>query len=111
MRSNPRLPFDLRNLDLFGGPGSVFLLHFFIKRTFLLKRLSHSVGLEYWYTNLIALRAGYCYEDPSYGDRQFWTFGGGVRISFLGVDFSYILASADNHPLSDTMRFSLSANF
>jgi len=77
----------------------------------LLQRLSYSGGLEYWYTNLIALRAGYFYEDPNYGDRQFWTFGGGVRISFLGVDFSYILASADNHPLSDTMRFSLSANF
>lgn len=77
----------------------------------LLKRLSHSVGLEYWYTSLIALRAGYFYEDPNYGDRNFWTFGGGVRISFLGVDFSYILASANNHPLSDTMRFSLSATF
>lgn len=77
----------------------------------LLQRLSHSFGLEYWYTSLIALRAGYFYEDPNYGARQFMTFGGGVRISFLGVDFSYILATADEHPLSDTMRFSLSATF
>jgi hypothetical protein len=75
------------------------------------KRLSHAFGLEYWYTNLIGLRAGYFYEDPDYGDRKFYTFGGGVRISFIGVDFSYILASVDDHPLSDTIRFSLSATF
>lgn len=77
----------------------------------LVKRMSHSIGAEYWYSNLIALRAGYFYESPEYGDRQFYTFGGGVRIAFLGVDFSYILASKDDHPLSDTMRFSLSATF
>ena len=75
------------------------------------KRLSHSIGLEYWYTNLIGLRAGYFYEDPDYGDRKFYTFGGGVRISFIGVDFSYILASVDDNPLADTIRFSLSATF
>lgn len=75
------------------------------------QRLSHALGFEYWYTNLIALRAGYFYEDPNYGDRKFWTFGGGVRISFIGVDFSYILATVDDHPLSDTMRFSLAASF
>lgn len=76
-----------------------------------LKRFSHSFGLEYWYTNLIALRSGYFYEDPSFGDRNFWTFGGGLKIAFLGVDFSYILATADDHPLANTMRFSLSADF
>ena len=74
-------------------------------------RLSHSVGLEYWYTNLIALRTGFFYEDPNYGARKFYTFGGGVRISFLGVDFSYILGTVDDSPLADTIRFSLSAVF
>ena len=75
------------------------------------KRFTHSVGLEYWYTNLIALRTGYFYEDPDFGGRKFWTFGGGVYISFFGVDFSYILASVDDHPLANTMRFSLLAKF
>lgn len=75
------------------------------------KRLAHAVGMEYWYTDLIALRSGFFYEDPDFGNRKFWTFGGGVRISFIGVDFSYILGSADDSPLSDTIRFSLSARF
>lgn len=73
------------------------------------KRFSHSIGAEYWYTNLIALRTGYFYEDENYGNRKFITFGGGLRVSVFGVDFSYILASVDDHPLADTIRFSLSA--
>jgi hypothetical protein len=73
-----------------------------------LRRFTHSIGGEYWYTNLIALRAGYFYEDNDFGGRKFWTFGGGLRMSIIGVDFSYIYASVEDHPLSDTMRFSLS---
>jgi hypothetical protein len=76
-----------------------------------LKKFTHSFGLEYWYTNLIALRAGYFYEDPSAGGRKFYTFGGGLRYSVFGFDFSYILGSVDDSPLSDTMRFSLGIKF
>ena len=76
-----------------------------------LTKFTHSFGLEYWYTDLIALRAGYFYEDPSAGGRKFWTFGGGLRYSVFGFDFSYIYATVDDHPLSDTMRFSLGILF
>jgi long-subunit fatty acid transport protein len=74
----------------------------------LIRRFTHSIGAEYWYTDLIALRAGYFYEDDDFGGRKFWTFGGGLQMSVIGVDFSYIYASVEDHPLSDTMRFSLS---
>jgi hypothetical protein len=76
-----------------------------------LQRFTHSFGLEYWYTHLIALRTGFFYEDPSAGGRKFYTFGGGLRYSVFGFDFSYIYASVDDHPLSDTMRFSLGIGF
>jgi len=75
-----------------------------------LNRFTHSLGVEYWYGNLIALRAGYFYEHPDYGDRTFLTFGGGLLYSIFGFDFGYISA-AEDHPLSDTMRFSLSVKF
>lgn len=75
-----------------------------------LKRFTHSIGAEYWYGNLIALRAGYFYEDPKFGARKFMTFGGGLLYSIFGFDFGYISA-AEDHPLSDTMRFSLSVKF
>ncbi|GAB4330802.1 MAG: type IX secretion system outer membrane channel protein PorV [Calditrichia bacterium] len=76
-----------------------------------LERFTHSVGIEYWYTDLIALRAGFFYEAPSAGGRKFYTFGGGLRYSIFGFDFSYIYATVDDHPLSDTMRFSLGIQF
>jgi len=75
-----------------------------------LRRFTHSLGVEYWYGNLIALRAGYFYEDPDFGDRNFMTFGGGIKYDIFGIDFGYISAEED-HPLSDTMRFSVSVQF
>lgn len=62
------------------------------------------LGAEYWYTNLFALRAGYFYEAPDNGNRNFLTFGAGLRYSFFGVDFSYIYTIEEDHPLANTIR-------
>lgn len=74
-----------------------------------------SMGLEYWYGQpgdfLFALRSGFFYEDPSYGNRKFITLGAGIRYDIYGFDFSYITTSVfkdgENHPLSDTLRFTV----
>jgi hypothetical protein len=73
-----------------------------------LKKVIVSTGAEYWYGSpkLIALRIGYFYENPNFGNRKFLTFGAGIRYDIYGFDFSYISA-AENHPLSDTIRLSL----
>jgi len=73
-----------------------------------LRKIITSMGLEYWYgaPRLIALRIGYFNENASFGNRKFLTFGAGIRYDIYGFDFSYISA-AENHPLSDTIRFSL----
>ncbi|MDL1892180.1 PorV/PorQ family protein, partial [Sphingobacteriales bacterium CHB3] len=73
-----------------------------------LKKINLSMGAEYWYGSprLIAIRVGHFFEDPSFGNRNFWTFGAGLRYDIFGFDFSYISA-AEGHPLSDTIRFSL----
>ena len=70
-----------------------------------------SIGFEYWYNNLFAARGGYFYENPYNGDRKFLTFGAGIRYNIVGVDFSYVYALEENHPLANTMRFSLLLNF
>lgn len=77
------------------------------------KTFQTSVGAEYWYgaPRLIALRAGYFYEDPSNGNRKFITLGAGIRYSVYGFDFSYISAIEENHPLANTLRFGLLVNF
>ncbi len=64
-------------------------------------------GLEYWYEYLIALRAGYFTEPSTLGNRQFWNFGAGVKYDIFRLDFSYINTIEENHPLANTMRFSL----
>lgn len=73
-----------------------------------LRKVITSGGMEYWYGSpkLIALRVGYFYESPDFGNRKFLTFGAGIRYDMYGFDFSYISAT-ENHPLSDTIRFSL----
>jgi len=82
-----------------------------------LRSIVTSMGLEYWYGGIsqdfkFALRAGFFYEDPQYGNRKFMTFGAGVRYDTYGFDFSYITTDifpgGENHPLSQTLRFSLS---
>ncbi len=79
----------------------------------IVKSFQASVGAEYWYGNpkLIALRAGYFYEDPSIGNRKFITLGAGLRYDYLGFDFSYINTIEENHPLANTLRFGLMVQF
>ncbi len=61
-------------------------------------------GAEYWYADLIALRGGYNWDDA--GEANYLTIGAGLRYAIYQFDFGYISAG-ENHPLSDTMRFSL----
>jgi hypothetical protein len=66
-----------------------------------------SIGAEYWYQQIIALRAGYFMEPSVLGNRKYWNFGAGIRYSVLELDFSFINTVEENHPLANTMRFSL----
>ena len=69
-----------------------------------------SGGAEYWYNNQFALRAGYFYENPNKGNRQYFTFGAGLKYNMFGLNFSYLLpqgTGVNRNPLSNTLRFSL----
>ncbi len=80
-----------------------------------LRTINSSMGLEYWYGNAstfaFALRTGFFYEDPNYGNRKFMTFGAGIRYDIYGFDFSYLTTSVfkggENNPLNDTLRFTV----
>lgn len=78
-----------------------------------LRSFTMGVGVEYWYgaPQLLALRAGYFYEDPEFGGRRYLTFGAGVRYAAFGVDFSYLNSVEETHPLDGTVRLSLVLNF
>lgn len=70
-----------------------------------------SIGVEYWYSNIIALRGGYFHEHANKGNRKFFTAGLGLRYQKLGFDFSYLIATNPNNPLRNTLRFSISFDF
>lgn len=67
----------------------------------------YAMGLEYWYEHLVAFRAGYFTEPSVSGGRNFWNFGAGVRYDIFELNFSYINTIEENHPLANTMRFSM----
>ncbi|HLN74393.1 MAG TPA: PorV/PorQ family protein, partial [Prolixibacteraceae bacterium] len=76
-----------------------------------LKEVTLSLGAEYWYNKQFALRAGYFYEDASKGNRKFVTAGAGLKMNVFALDFSYLLPVAQNNPLANTLRFTLSFDF
>ena len=77
-----------------------------------LQEIQISVGAEYWYSQLFAVRAGYFFEHKNKGGRQYITFGGGIRYNMFTFDLSYLLAlSKTQNPLANTIRISLGMNF
>lgn len=67
----------------------------------------YAMGVEYWYQEIIALRTGFFTEPQAIGNRQYFNFGAGVRYGNFHLDFSFINTLEENHPLANTMRFSL----
>lgn len=79
-----------------------------------IKEFQASLGAEFWYQNQFALRAGYFYENPSKGNRKYFTLGAGLKYNTFGLNFSYLLPSGNGvnrNPLSNTLRFSLVFDF
>ena len=72
-----------------------------------LQEVMISIGIEYSYSEKFALRTGYFYENPNKGGRRYFTVGLGFDLNKLGVDFSYLVPQTQNHPLAETLRFSL----
>jgi len=73
-----------------------------------LNQIVHNFGLEYWYSNVFAIRLGYIYD---YNGKLFNpTMGVGLRYGGYGFDFGYTFGEP-GHPLENTMRFSLNWAF
>lgn len=66
------------------------------------------IGAEYWYSNFIALRAGYKYDKE--GEVKHLTFGAGLKINPFRLDFAYVPSSVDS-PLANTLRISFTGTF
>jgi len=66
-----------------------------------------SVGFEYVYEKMFALRGGAFYEARTKGARQYLTLGMGLKFESLTLDAAYLVPFSNRHPLQNQMRFSL----
>ena len=67
-------------------------------------------GVEYWYNNIFAVRAGYFNETALKGNRKYVTLGAALKYNVFGLDVSYLIpvnTVAGSNPLENTLRFNL----
>lgn len=77
-----------------------------------LKEITYSIGTEYRYKDSFAMRAGYFYESPVKGARQYFSLGAGFKYTVVKIDMSYLFSTSKvRSPLESTLRFSLTFNF
>lgn len=77
-----------------------------------MRELMYSIGVEYWYDQQFAVRAGYFSEHVQKGNRKFFTVGLGLKYNIFGLNFSYLIPTTNQrNPLDNTLRFSLLFDF
>ena len=76
-----------------------------------LREIMWSLGAEYSYNRQFFLRAGYFYENASKGNRQYFSMGAGFHTHGIGIDASYMVATAQTSPLDQTLRLTLTFDF
>ena len=72
-----------------------------------LKRITFAVGAEYAYNQQFFLRGGYYHESKFNGSRQYFGLGAGFSLNVVRLDAAYMIATAQNSPLDQTLRFTL----
>lgn len=75
-----------------------------------LEEISWSTGVEYSYNNQFQVRGGYFNESQKQGNRKYFSFGAGFKMSAFQLDAAYLVSTADSNPLDQTLRFSLGFN-
>lgn len=77
-----------------------------------LKEVTWSLGAEYTYDDVFALRTGYFNESDIKGSRKFATLGAGFEFNAIDIDLSYLFSTGSvRSPLENTLRFGLTFHF
>lgn len=73
-----------------------------------LREINFSIGAEYSYNQQFFLRGGYFSENKYKGNRKYFGIGAGFALNVIKLDAAYMIATAQNSPLDQTLRFTLS---
>lgn len=71
------------------------------------ENLTWTVGAEYWYNKLAALRAGYHHNAKDSGRSTWFSMGLGVKYYNIMADFAYLIPTTNNSPMRNTLQFSI----
>ncbi len=66
------------------------------------KQIVFNLGLEYWYADIVALRAGYIYDQD--GDIKTPTVGGGLIVKGMNIDLAYIPSVREDQVMANILR-------
>lgn len=72
-----------------------------------MQEIQWSLGLEYTYNEQFSIRGGYHWEHENKGNRKYFSFGAGFKMSVFSLDASYLVSTAQSNPLDQTLRFTL----
>ena len=72
-----------------------------------LQEIQWSLGLEYTYHEQFSIRGGYHWEHENKGNRKYFSFGAGFKMSVFSLDAAYLVSTAQSNPLDQTLRFTL----
>lgn len=79
-----------------------------------MQEIMWSLAAEYWWRDILAVRAGYFHESKYKGARQYFTLGVGLRYKMIGLDFSYLIPTSTisgSNPLKNTLRVGVNFTF
>jgi hypothetical protein len=70
--------------------------------------ITTSLGIEYWYRQIFAGRAGYFYEAFDKGNRKYLTAGVGFHMNVFGVDLAYVVPTNKRElPTAEQLRVTI----
>lgn len=73
-----------------------------------IREVTTSLGAEYSYADLIAIRTGYFHEAKGNGDRKYFTAGFGLSLKEIyKLDLAYLIPTKSGNPLANSWRISL----
>ncbi|MDR0894274.1 MAG: type IX secretion system outer membrane channel protein PorV [Prevotellaceae bacterium] len=72
-----------------------------------MQEIQWSLGVEYTYNQRFSVRGGYHWESENKGNRKYFAFGAGFKMSVFSLDAAYLLSTAQSNPLDQTLRFTL----
>lgn len=79
-----------------------------------MQEIMWSLGAEYWWRDIVAVRMGYFHESKYKGDRQYLSLGVGLQYKMVGLDFAYLIPTsqtAGSNPLKNTLRVGVKFSF